>query len=285
MFLSPMLLGGFEEPFDDHEFIFEPKIDGCRLIYSQINSISHLYSRFHHKVTHLFPELYHIGKDDDIVLDGIVAMVNPESGRIDINGIKQRLSLRSFTEIQKQSIHNPCQYIIFDLLYYKGRDLRGISLMKRREILRKLDFGNRNIGFIPFIENNGNRLFQEIRERGMGGIVAKRKDSLYIGDRSDEWLQIVNWHYEDVYVTGYHTQNFGIRISFREHDGFKQAGIVTNGLTIIDQLTLLTVCKDLVIKEGANAVSLKPAIKARIKFRGYTKEGTIKNACFISFII
>lgn len=34
MFLSPMLLEKREEPFDDERYIFEPKIDGHRLIIS-----------------------------------------------------------------------------------------------------------------------------------------------------------------------------------------------------------------------------------------------------------
>jgi DNA ligase-1 len=285
MFLRPMLLQGFEEPFDDNEFIFEPKLDGFRLIFSHINKTSHLYSRFHHNVTRLFPELYHLDMDEDIVLDGVVAKINHFTGRVDYDCIKPRLQMRNFSEIQQHSIHNPVNYIVFDVLY-KGRDLRGLPLMKRREILRKLEFGNRNIGSIAFIENEGNRLFEEIKLREMDGMVAKRKNSLYIANRSDEWLKIINWQYEDFYITGYQTDKFGILVSLPDHnEGLRQVGIISSGLTVIDKLTFLTVCKQLVIKEVGKTVVLQPLIKARIKFRKNTKEGILRSPIFTSFIV
>lgn len=285
MFLQPMLLEGYEEPFDDNEYIFEPKIEGYRLIYSQVNQITHLYSRFHRDVTRFFPEIYHIHIDDDIVLDGVIANVDKHSGHIDSDCIKQRFSLRNHQEIQKQSIHNPCNYILFDILFYKGRDLRGLPLMKRREILRQLDLGNRNIGFIPFIENNGSKLFEEIRKRDMQGMVAKKKDSLYIGDRSDEWLKIMNWQYDDFFVTGYTSDSTKIRISAVDKArGFRETGFVSSGLTLVDKLTLLAASKPLILKESEDIVSLLPVIKARIKFQKYSKDGFLRDPSFVRFL-
>jgi DNA ligase-1 len=141
-------------------------------------------------------------------------------------------------------------------------------------------------GSIAFIENEGNRLFEEIKHREMDGMVAKRKNSLYVADRSDEWLKIINWQYEDFYITGYQTDNFGIFISVPDRNqGFRQVGVISTGLTVIDKLTFLAVCKQLVVKEVGKTVVLQPLIKARIKFRKNTKEGLLRTANFISFIV
>jgi DNA ligase-1 len=85
MFLPPMLLEKREEPFDDSRYIFEPKIDGHRLILSIQNGVVRLFTRHNNEVTRQYPELHNVPVDDDsdIVLDGGVACVNPETGSMD----------------------------------------------------------------------------------------------------------------------------------------------------------------------------------------------------------
>ncbi|MCZ8517059.1 ATP-dependent DNA ligase [Paenibacillus filicis] len=237
----PMLPERYEEPFNDGDYIFEPKIDGHRLIYTHLKRTTRMYSRSNNDITKLYPELYHLAIDEDIVLDGEVAIVNPATGLIDFESIQERFALRDKREIVNRSIHNPVNYIVFDILFYKGRDLRGLSLMKRREILAGIDFGNRHIGKIPFIEANGCKLFEEIRERKMEGILAKSKDSLYEGYRSDHWLKIDHWQYDEFYITGYKKDQSGFILSKSDkNSGFKQVGIVSRGITPIQKMTLFT---------------------------------------------
>ncbi|PZE20258.1 hypothetical protein [Paenibacillus xerothermodurans] len=286
MFFKPMLSESYDEPFDDDEYIFEPKLDGCRLLFSQTNKITALYDRFQHNVTRLFPELYHIGVDDDIVLDGVAANVNRSTGLIDSAGITRRLGMRKRSDINTDSVHNPCQYIVFDILHYKGRDLRGLPLSKRREILRQLVFGNPNMGFMPYIADKGSRLFEEIRRRSICGMIAKRKDSLYVGERCDEWLNIRHRQHGDFYITGYRTDNFGINVAAVEQgEGLRSLGTVTAGLTLIDRMTLLAVAKQLAVTEHDNIVSLRPAVKARVEFDSYTRKGHLSEPRFVKFIV
>jgi hypothetical protein len=42
MFITPMLLEKRDNPFDDEQYLFEPKIDGHRLILSMENGIVQL---------------------------------------------------------------------------------------------------------------------------------------------------------------------------------------------------------------------------------------------------
>lgn len=55
MFMAPMLMSKHEEPFDDSEYIFEPMIDGHRLLLSFIGSKARLYTKHHNDVTRQYP--------------------------------------------------------------------------------------------------------------------------------------------------------------------------------------------------------------------------------------
>lgn len=56
MFISPMLLHRVDDPFSD--YLTELKLDGIRLIWSNINGVVKIYTRHKTDVTNRFPELY-----------------------------------------------------------------------------------------------------------------------------------------------------------------------------------------------------------------------------------
>ena len=77
-------------------------------------------------------------------------------------------------------------YLVFDLLYLNGDDLMGVPLVRRREILKKLLPKEGPIRFSDAIEGRGIEFFRLARERGLEGIMAKRKEGRYLpGRRSD----------------------------------------------------------------------------------------------------
>jgi len=57
MFISPMLLETVQAAFSDDNYIYEPKIDGHRLILSHINGQTRLYTRHNNDCTRQYPEL------------------------------------------------------------------------------------------------------------------------------------------------------------------------------------------------------------------------------------
>jgi bifunctional non-homologous end joining protein LigD len=82
-------------------------------------------------------------------------------------------------------------YMVFDLLYLNGEDLMRIPLVRRREILKGLLPNDGPIRFSDAIEKHGIEFFRLAQERGLEGIIAKKKDSTYMpGKRSDSWLKI-----------------------------------------------------------------------------------------------
>ncbi|MGG6309764.1 hypothetical protein [Paenibacillus macerans] len=107
----------------------------------------------------------------------------------------------------------PAYFAIFDIQMHNGRDLRRLPLTERKEILATLQLPNSNFGIVPHIVGAGEDLFEEIKARGMEGVVGKRGDSVYeTGRRSDNWRKVINWTHADVYITGYRKAEFGWQV-------------------------------------------------------------------------
>jgi bifunctional non-homologous end joining protein LigD len=85
----------------------------------------------------------------------------------------------------------PVVYVVFDLLWDNGRDLTGKSAVYRRERLQEIITPVPGIQVGGYIENRGIDLFRLAKEKGLEGIIAKRKSTIYQpGKRSPDWLKI-----------------------------------------------------------------------------------------------
>jgi ATP-dependent DNA ligase len=73
----------------------------------------------------------------------------------------------------------PVAYILFDLLWDNGRDLTGKSIVQRLEQLEEIITPVDGIQIGGYIENCGIDLFRLAKEKGLEGIIAKRKTSIY----------------------------------------------------------------------------------------------------------
>jgi bifunctional non-homologous end joining protein LigD len=85
----------------------------------------------------------------------------------------------------------PTLYYVFDVLWYNGNDLTGNSVLERRSVLERLVKPRAGIQLGSYVEDEGKTLFNLTKEKGMEGIIAKRKDSIYRpGKRTSDWLKI-----------------------------------------------------------------------------------------------
>lgn len=286
MFISPMLLQTAPGPFSHSDFIYEPKIDGHRLIYSQQSGKIRLYTRHDNDCTRQYPELQ-LPFDDDIVLDGEVACVDPATGVSDFEAVMSRFQSRRADKILKLTSTLPAFYAIFDILQYKGQDLRGLPLLRRKEILAGLSLPSPSYGVVPHIEGAGEALFEQIEARGMEGVVAKRKSSTYeTGRRSHAWQKIINWTYAEVYITGYRKQEFGWLVAVPGPSGkLRPAGIIEFGASPLHKQAFRGVAGQLVTGEDKVFVHLEPHLRARVRMRNWTKSGMLRTPVFEQFII
>jgi len=283
MFLEPMLLEKREQPFNDDRFLFEPKIDGHRLILSFQNGDVRLYTRHNNDVTRQYPELHDvpIEDDSDVVLDGEVACMDSETGIIDFELIMQRFMTRKPMAIRQAMVRLPVHYYVFDILRYKGEDTRSWPLTARKELLTNVMGSNAHFSCVISLEGNGKTLFEVIKQKQLEGIVAKRKSSAYVGRRDGNWLKMINYQYANVQIVGYRKNQFGWLARL---DG-RIVGIIELAVPAAHKKAFYRVAQLIIKGEDRDYVYLDPPIYAWVRFRNWTRSGMLRSPEFVDFIL
>jgi bifunctional non-homologous end joining protein LigD len=203
-FVAPMMASVIKEPFDHPDWIFETKLDGFRAI-AVIDSAgkARIWSRNRLPLEPKFPMVLKAVNQLNLrstILDGEIVALDPE-------GIPRFQLLQQW---QKRPTA-PVVYVVFDLLWDNGRDLTGKSVIQRRERLQEIITPVAGIQAGGYIENRGKALFQLAKEKGLEGIIAKRKTSSYqSGRRSPDWLKIKSRPQQEFVVCGF-TEGKGSR--------------------------------------------------------------------------
>jgi bifunctional non-homologous end joining protein LigD len=205
--LSPMLLSVAERPFSNPAWLFEPKLDGYRVIATLENGEVRLASRRGLDCTGEYPWLVEELRQQpyrDAVLDGEIVALD-ENGHPSFQLLQNRAS-----EPRPHMV-----YYAFDLLFRDGYDLRGVPLEQRKALLSSSLFpipGDR-VRMVNAFPEHGQEVYDAALANGMEGIVAKRRDSRYdTGKRTDAWLKIKATR-SDEFVVGGYTVGSGARAS------------------------------------------------------------------------
>jgi len=208
--IKPMLATLRTEPFDSEDHVFELKWDGTRaLAFVSPDNTHRFQNRRLYEITYRYPELGIDLHGRKAILDGeIVVMVG---GRPSFPGLQDREHASSPFTIRLRAKDLPATYVVFDVLYLDGRDLTPLPLMERRAILNDLVQPTDRVVLSEMIEREGRALFSAVLERGLEGIIAKRKTSRYqIGRRSRDWLKIKKRETIDAIICGL-TEGEGVR--------------------------------------------------------------------------
>jgi len=264
MYISPMLLHKSDEPFSDSNFLTELKLDGIRLTLSKFNGKVKLYTRHNNDVTAKFKELHNIDIPDGTIFDGEI-IVSDKEGKPDFEAMMERFhSSKSAHEIE---------YCVFDLLYYEHQNLMNKPLVERKRLLEKLLPVGNNIAFVQHIEGSGTEYFNMVKERDLEGIVLKRSDSTYNpGTRSRLWNKVINYQYENVYITGLRKKEFGLLLSF--NDG-SPAGLL-EFIKPADKKVIYSEYRKHISKETEDYIYLTPHFQGLVKYRNLTKKGFLR---------
>jgi len=97
----------------------------------------------------------------------------------------------------------PVIYYAFDLLYLDGFDLRRVPLEERKKKLASVLLAGESVRYSDHYERDGKALFELAREKGLEGILAKKRDSIYQERRSSDWFKIKIRHRLECVVGGY----------------------------------------------------------------------------------
>jgi bifunctional non-homologous end joining protein LigD len=287
--IHPMLATSADKPFDDPEWLFEIKWDGYRAICFIKDGKARLVSRNQNDLTARYPELHDLPKfvqAESAILDGEVVALD-EEGRSSFSLMQQRTGIRQGGRRTAARGDIPVLYYVFDLLYLDGYDLHRVSFEQRKEALARIVTGSGPVRFSDHFAQGG-ALFEAAKQKGLEGILAKRRSSLYEEHRSHDWLKIKITQTLDCVVGGY-TDPEGSRQYFGSivlglYDKQERLIHVGQAGTGFDQKTLKEISRLLnQIKTdrspfhgGVDALRqvrwVKPQLVAEIKFSEWTHE-------------
>jgi bifunctional non-homologous end joining protein LigD len=287
--IHPMLATSVDKPFDGPEWLFEIKWDGYRAVCFLDNANSRLVSRNQNDLTGQFSELQGLPKlvkAQTAILDGEIVALD-EQGRPSFSLMQQRTGIRQGNRHTAARRDVPVMYYVFDLLYLEGYDLRRVSLEQRKEVLAQIVTSGDLVRYSDHYPGQGIALFEAAKQKGLEGILAKRRTGCYEERRSREWLKIKITHTIDCVVGGYtdpegSRQYFGsIVLGLYDKKGqlihVGQAGTGFNQSTLKEIFQLL---KSLGtnrnpfhgLVDAQNVHWVKPARVAEIKFSEWTHE-------------
>ncbi len=202
--VHPMLATSIERPFDDPEWLFEIKWDGYRAVSFLQDGKVRLVSRNQNELTGEFPELNELSKlikAKNAVLDGEVVALD-EQGRASFSLMQQRTGIRKGGRRVGARRELQIVYYIFDLLYVDGFDLRRVELEQRKQVLAQIIAPSELVRYSDHFPQ-GLALFEVAKQKGLEGILAKKRASHYEERRSREWLKIKVTRTIDCVVGGY----------------------------------------------------------------------------------
>ncbi len=231
-FIEPMKAKLVEKPPAAGDWIYELKFDGIRLIAVKSDKKVSLLSRNQNDLSERFPEVAHAIQNltaGECVIDGEVVVLD-EEGRSSFQLLQAR---------EMEGRKSPGYFYAFDLLQLDGKSLIGLPLEARKGVLEKLCA---NAGdptrYSGAIGGDAKRLLEEVKRRGLEGIVGKQRNSVYEpGRRSGAWIKLKCVNEQEFVIGGYTPpqgarKHFGaILVGYYENKKLVLAGKVGTGFT------------------------------------------------------
>lgn len=203
--IAPMLIGADGDAFDDVNYLFEIKWDGERCIaYLDPKTGTELRNKRNVKMLAKVPELSDIHKQVNkrCILDGELMAL--KDGKPDFFEIQRRSLMSNRFRIELAAKQYPATFIAYDILYLDGQDVTLLPLEQRKALLQKTVRQNERLAISKTIEGQGKALYRFAEQQQLEGVVAKRKDSVYIqGKRTKDWVKIKCMEDDDFIVCGY----------------------------------------------------------------------------------
>jgi len=189
---SPMLAETGEKAFSRPEWMWEPKLDGYRVLALVGVDGVKLKSRRGLDLSGDFPKLAAelARQDAPMILDGEIVAFDA-AGR------------PSFHAMQNRAPNDPAAFYAFDLLHFAGVDLRQRPYVERRRYLAQCLLPSPHV-LLVHAQEDGVALAEAALASGFEGVIGKRKDSRYeAGKRSSAWLKVKPVQSAEFVIGGY----------------------------------------------------------------------------------
>lgn len=296
--ISPMLATLVNNPPDEPGWVFEIKWDGYRAISYMNEGTVEIRSRNNKSFSEKFYPIYDALKKWNInaVVDGEI-IVQTEKG------------VPHFEDLQgwRSEADGQLAYYLFDILWFEGKNLMGLSLSERREILKSVVPAAGIIRLSKNHEATGKEFYELAAKMDLEGIIAKKSDSKYFPDtRSKEWLKIKTEKRQEAVIGGFTVNEntskkfSALLLGVYDNGVFNFIGPVGTGFSIETQKELLQKMKKYETNKcpfpfepeynkpsrfrpnppKATVTWLQPELVAEISYREMTREGILRHPSF-----
>jgi len=296
--LSPMLADTADRPFNRPDWMWEPKLDGYRVLaFIDARGVK-LRSRRELELSGTFPRLVaELGNQavDGMILDGELIAFDA-SGRPSFNALQNRVQLKTEREIAAADRSVPVILYCFDLLYFAGIDLCASPYRDRRRCLAQCLLPSPLVQLVHAADD-GIAMQQAALASGFEGVIGKRTDSRYeAGRRSPSWVKVKPTQSGEFAIGGY-TKGKGSRaplgallVGYWDQDRLRFASHVGSGF---DEQTLAqlkerlqplkrSTCPFDPKPELPNPTTwVEPKLVAEVKFHSWTEDDHLRQPIFV----
>lgn len=294
---EPMLASPWPRPFTDPEWWFEVKWDGVRTLAYLDGDKVLLRTRRRRDVSSTYPDLGFLRVDRPTVLDGEVVALDSE-GVPSFALLQQRMNIGSRTSAWQKSESVPVTFMVFDLLHW-GVPMVDRPIEERWEALASLALPFPALRAEP-VQKEGEALFSAVEQKGLEGVVAKRRGSHYRpGLRSPDWRKVASRHTMRAVVGGFtlgsggRADSFGsLLVGLWTPEGLRFVGAVGSGFDdaslVAIRLALVEMARDGSPFAGPIEVIgeprfVDPQLVAVVEFKEWTPYGRLRAPVFKGF--
>jgi bifunctional non-homologous end joining protein LigD len=313
-FIPPMLATLAEGAFDDPEWLFELKWDGYRVQAVISDGRVRLWTRKRVDAATYFPDLAADGgwiAARDAIVDGEVVALDAE-GRPSFSLLQDRTGLRGLPGSARRGDRPsarrsagersaiPLAYMVFDLLYLDGRSLLNVPLEQRKRALRAVLLPHSTVRYASHVIGDGIDFVDAAGQRGLEGVVAKRRDSIYRpGRRSRDWLKLKLRSEQELVVVGWlpgqgsHKDLGSLIVAVNVNGELRHAGQVGSGIDRRRRKELLGAMEP--IRRATSPLAdpprlpdarwVEPRIVISAEFTEWTSDDLLRQPAFTGIVI
>lgn len=278
-----------ESPPRGAGWVYEIKADGYRAQLHRDGGDIKVYSRTGLDWTEQFSSIAASArrlKANSLIVDG-EAVVYGSGGLPDFQQLRRELGPKRSARVR---------YLVFDLLYLDGYDLRDAAYEDRKRLLQDLLKGApETFIFVEALEANGKVVFEKGCKLGLEGLIAKRLGHPYRSGRQESWIKLKCKKSETFPIVAF-VEKLGARprkvaslyVGRRENGKLIYAGKVRTGYTEsiarevrekLDPLIQRTSPLDVRVNKP-KATWVEPSVLAEVEYGALTDDGLLREAAF-----
>jgi bifunctional non-homologous end joining protein LigD len=273
--------------FSDPDWIFERKLDGIRCMAVRTGDQVRMRSRNDLDLGARFPELGpRLGAEAcrRYAVDGEIVAFEGTATSFSRLAQRGQRPVRVF-------------YYLFDLLWLEGVDVRALTLLSRKRLLRGALSSGGALRISSHRNGAGEAAFDDACRRGWEGLIAKRARSPYTAGRSRDWLKLKCAQGQELVIGGFtpphgsrsdfgalllgHYADGELRYAGKVGTGFEHQTLKSLGERLRSLQSQSSPFADASQIRQRDARWVKPELVAQIGFTEWTSHGRLRHPRFL----